>query len=83
MSKPINYGLRSYWDLGNKIELHYPGTIVSYHDPEDLAMLRRWSREAFALYTRNQEQFNSCNMYQEDVRLGYVEYMISIGQFDE
>lgn len=75
--------LRSYWDMGSRIELHYYGSVVIYKDPEDLETLRRWSREAFRMYDRNQEEFNRNGVYQEDVRLDYINYMVRYGQYEE
>lgn len=83
MIKAIYPALLSYWDCGSKIELHYPGSVITYSDPEDMAKLRKWSAEAFSLYIRNQKHFNLHDIYQEGVRLGYIEYMTRFGQFEE
>lgn len=75
--------LRSYWDHGTRIELHYPGSVVTYTDPSDLETLRKWSMEAFVIYDHNKAEYNRHNVYQEEVRLSYISYMLNIGQFEE
>ena len=82
MIEPVYPALLSYWDCGSRIELHYPGSVLTYTDPEDLATLREWSRYAFSLYSRNIEEFKREHVSQEDVRLGYVEYMSRFGQYE-
>ena len=60
----------SYHVFDNRIELHHPGTICTYTDPEEIQIIKQWIREAKRFAKNNSE---ICT---------YLEYMIDYGQYE-
>ena len=60
----------SYHILSDCLELHCPGTIVTYTDSKEIQTIKQWIKEAKS-FSKNKSEI--CT---------YLEYMIDYGQYE-